>query len=92
MTLWLVVKTQVHRVGWSQGFWFGVEYGVETDLGGGQVLGDEGIADGIAVHLAFGVEDVECGGVSGDRMFREACVHKGVAIHPLAAVRIDVRL
>ena len=89
VALWLVAEAEIQRVGRGEGAWRWLEDGVEADACRGEVFGDEGIADGVFIHAAMGIEDIEGDSVAVGCLEGEAVVHQGVVVGPFRLVGID---
>ena len=92
VALGLVVEAQIHRVGRGEGTRLRLHDGVEADARRGQVFAHKGVADGVAVHAAIGVEHVEGGAVAVGRTQREAVVHQHRVVGPFRRVGVEVGL
>ena len=88
--MWLIEEAEVEGIGRRLFLWCGFKDGVKAYDGRCEILGNERIADSVAVDVAVGIENIEGGGVAGDRIEWEASVDISVPVGPLRAVGIDV--
>ena len=72
VALGLVEEAEIKRVGGYQCLGCRLEHGIKTYGCRSEILGNEGVADRIAVNTAGGIEHIEGGSVAGDGVERES--------------------